>query len=413
MNYFSVWPFFVCLGVICAAVATPLFRLADAPTTDKAKRNPGLDGLRGFLALAVVFHHGAMYHGYLMTGIWKLLPSRFYTGLGQGGVSIFFMITGYLFWGKIIADQHKKSVNWRALYIGRIFRIAPVYLLAVCSMLVIVGFETGWTLAEPVSTVAKEVTNWLALGIRPRYEVNGFRDTQVLLAGVTWSLRFEWDFYGALFVLALTLAAICRMLPARHQLFSWLLPGFILAACLIRSPSPNYPDNAICCALFSLGMLAAACGPFRLGPDWLRSSAVLALVAIALVGFPSSYQAGPVLLLGAAFTLIASGCTVFGIMTSRPAIRLGDISYGIYLLQGLALAAAFRPAPLRLLALADPYYHWLLLLSATLALVGAATIVHVIVERPGIALGRRIAQRFAPDDAAVIVNFDIRPSGRI
>jgi peptidoglycan/LPS O-acetylase OafA/YrhL len=393
MNYFSVWPFFACLAVICAAVATPLFRLADAPTTDKGKRNPGLDGLRGFLALAVVFHHGAIYHGYLLTGIWTVPPSSFYTGLGQGGVSIFFMVTGYLFWGKVITEQFRSGVNWPALYIGRIFRIAPVYLLAVCSMLVIVGFETDWTLLQPVSTVAKEVTNWLALGIRPRYDVNSFRDTDLLLAGVTWSLKFEWAFYGALFILALVLAAVCRLLPARRKLFTWLLPGFVLAACLIKSPFPNQPNRSICCALFSVGMLAAACGPFRLGPDWLRSSAVLAFVAIALVGFPSSYHAGPVLLLGAAFTLIASGCTVFGTTTSRPAMRLGDISYGIYLLQGLALAAAFRPASLRVLALADPYYHWMLLLSAALVLVGAATIVHVIVERPGITLGRRIARR--------------------
>lgn len=45
-----------------------------------------------------------------------------------------------------------------------------------------------------------------------------------------------------------------------------------------------------------------------------------------------------VALLGAAFYLGSSGPILFGILTSQPARRLGDISYSVYLLLlGLAL----------------------------------------------------------------------------
>ena len=118
---------------------------------------------------------------------------------------------------------------------------------------------------------------------------------------------------------------------------------------------------------------------------------MLALLVSTFAVSSSAFATTPVILLGAVFYLITSGCTVFGLLTCRPACRLGDVSYGIYLLQGLALAVVFRPGPLRAAALASPVHHWLLMLFCAVLLVVAATTAHVLVERPGIALGRRVA----------------------
>ena len=49
-----------------------------------------LDGLRGFLALAVFFHHGALYHTFIQDGLWRPPPDRFYALLGPFGVALFF-----------------------------------------------------------------------------------------------------------------------------------------------------------------------------------------------------------------------------------------------------------------------------------------------------------------------------------
>lgn len=68
----------------------------------------------------------------------------------------------------------------------------------------------------------------------------------------------------------------------------------------------------------------------RTMPDWMASSVIGALIIAAFLTSHTVYAVQAVILLGAAFYLIASGCTIFGILTSSPARRLGDASYGIY-----------------------------------------------------------------------------------
>ncbi len=154
--------------------------------------------------------------------------------------------------------------------------------------------------------------------------------------------------------------------------------------------------NAVVIALFLAGMLCASLDDkgFRMRLSD-RAASVIALALLASVFlFRNCYASGPVILLGATFFLIISGCTVFGLLVSRPAIRLGDISYGIYLLQGLALAAFFRPGILRALAIASPVYHWCLGLLSACALIAVAVVAHVAIERPGIVLGKRVGKAF-------------------
>jgi peptidoglycan/LPS O-acetylase OafA/YrhL len=54
------------------------------------------------------------------------------------------------------------------------------------------------------------------------------------------------------------------------------------------------------------------------------------------------YAAGPIILLGGAFFLIISGAKLFSLLSSRPARRLGNVSYGIYLLQELIMTLVLR-----------------------------------------------------------------------
>jgi peptidoglycan/LPS O-acetylase OafA/YrhL len=96
------------------------------------------------------------------------------------------------------------------------------------------------------------------------------------------------------------------------------------------------------------------------------------------------------LLMGFVFYLITSGCSVFGLLCSRVAQRLGDVSYGIYLLQGLVLTIVFSFGPARALALASPVLHWSMMLSCAVLLVVVATCTHTWIERTGIETGKRV-----------------------
>ncbi len=59
LNYYSAWPFFLEAGLLFALVSTPLFRTADSPPIAEKSRIEEFDGLRGFLALSIFFHHTA------------------------------------------------------------------------------------------------------------------------------------------------------------------------------------------------------------------------------------------------------------------------------------------------------------------------------------------------------------------
>jgi peptidoglycan/LPS O-acetylase OafA/YrhL len=104
----------------------------------------------------------------------------------------------------------------------------------------------------------------------------------------------------------------------------------------------------------------------------------------------SHYTVGPILLLAVVFRCVSAGCSVFGLLTSRGATRLGNISYAVYLLQGLVLNAVFLPA--RALAVTSPAAHWALAGGVVLGLAGFAGVVHVVIERPAVALGQRLAR---------------------
>jgi peptidoglycan/LPS O-acetylase OafA/YrhL len=121
----------------------------------------------------------------------------------------------------------------------------------------------------------------------------------------------------------------------------------------------------------------------------------LGVVALGVTSFDSMYDIGPELLLGAGFLLIVSGATLFGLLLTRPARRLGDISYGIYLLQGPVLLLAFSLPGLRAASVSSPAVHWGLVAIAAAALTAFATLTHSLVERPGIKAGRWASRRVA------------------
>lgn len=124
VELFSMWQFFVLIAACMLVVSgSRVFAHLDATPTGRVHQLETLDGLRGFLALAVFVHHATVTYGYVRTGVWQAPPSRFYTLIGQVGVSLFFMTTGYLFWTKLL--EKKGKMNWPAVFVGRFFRIAP------------------------------------------------------------------------------------------------------------------------------------------------------------------------------------------------------------------------------------------------------------------------------------------------
>jgi len=336
----------------------------------------------------VFFHHAAIYHRYLLDGRWELPPSSFYILVGQVGVAMFFMLAGYLFWSRLISEKGRP--NWLKLYIGRLFRIGPLYIFAVAVAISIVLAKLGLRLNVPAAQLINELVSWCSLGFLSPTSLNGYADAPLLLAGVTWTLHFEWIFYLSLPLLAL---------PARHGNlhFAFAVGGFALSLAYlathniaaITAPPP------VCIALFLAGMTSASLAPRYVGfkrADHVASVIVGILICGVFIAFDSSHNVSVTLLLGIAFYLIASGCSFFGLLTSRSARRLGNVSYGIYLLQGLVLTIVFSNQWARDTALQSPLGHWFMVLLCAILLVTVATAAHALVERPGIKIGNRVGK---------------------
>ncbi|WP_086824106.1 acyltransferase [Allokutzneria sp. NRRL B-24872] len=340
-------------------LSVPAFARLDSPASGRFGH---VDGLRGFLALAVFVHHVAVWRGYAETGRWEPPESAFFEHLGKAPVWLFFMITGFLFWRKVIAGP----VRWRTMLLGRVFRIGPLYLVVILFMLLIVFWRTGFQLHQPAGTVLGQVASWLALGLSGNATtvINGYADAHTVVAGVTWTLQFEWVFYLSLPLLALV----------RKRL---LMPSVMLALLLAL---PANEMSALPLASFAslfAGMVCAALPPLSV-PDRLSS----AVVVLCLLPGPFLAPTGSlqIVLLAVAFFLVCNGSSVFGLLGLRASRRLGAVSYGVYLSHGLVLTLL---APTT----------WPVAALAGLIVLVVAALAHVLVERPGIRWGKRLSTR--------------------
>ena len=283
MGFYSSLPCLVTTALLLGLASTPLLRSADAPPTDLAVRVGTIDGLRGLLALAVFFHHAAIWHQYIIIGEWRPPPSRFYANLGPAGVSMFFMITGYLFWSQMLKTRGRP--NFLKLYVGRLFRIVPLYLVLALIVLVSVGFATHWRLNESPFSVSNEVARWLAGGVLDVPDVNAYH-ASLISASVTWSLSYEWMFYASLIVTAFF---------ARNPLAGFLLPLVGLITVILLFYCGYRLFEAKIALLFSVGMIAAAVRePLASAalngiPQWALSAVAIGAAALAVMGFDGMY----------------------------------------------------------------------------------------------------------------------------
>ena len=344
-------------------------------------RVTGIDGLRGFLATSVFIHHALIWRGYLLSGLWEAPQSNFYNQLGQSSVALFFMVTGFLFAGRLL-DGNMDRVRF---YAGRVMRLAPLYLLAVILMLTLVAWRSDFTLHQPGLEVLGQSLRWLTFGFLTP-PVNGLAETGLITAYVTWTLPWEWKFYALLPIVAFALRRRANSLM--------VLLGFMVCALFV--------SFAPMARLFVGGLVAAF---LARDSRWIafartrRASAVaLACLLATLLLFHGAFRLPPFVLLTTFFAIVAGGNSLFGVLSWRASRLLGEISFSLYLLHGLLLFILFRlivPAPQDL----SVQQHWLVVGGAAPLLVLISLATFRWVERPGIgrtkALSEWAHRRFA------------------
>lgn len=351
------------------ATAAALAKLFGAPPP--SGRNETIDGLRGFLALFVFLHHGSVWYFFLRTGVWKAPPSHLYTHFGQSGVALFFMITGFLFYSKLL-NAKGKPIDWLRLFVSRVLRLTPLYLVAVGFIFLSVYILSNGALREPAGKLLVSAIRWIGFTVIGGPDLNGVERTWMSVAGVTWSLKFEWLFYLSLPLLAL-LAGV--HVPA------WaIVLGVIVGGAALRSPSIHYLS-------FLGGIVAAFIVRFPSAREFastrLASFANVACVVALVAVFPTSEAVAPIALLSIIFALIACGNSLFGLFRASASRVLGEFAYGIYLLHGAVLFTLFKfilgEAASKQLTVLE---HWSLMVSVTPLIVCVSFLAYRCIENP-------------------------------
>jgi peptidoglycan/LPS O-acetylase OafA/YrhL len=331
---------------------------------------PQLDGLRAVAVLLVVTFHTSPAFAWLH---------------GWRGVTIFFVLSGYLITSLALAEESQRGgLSFLGFYIRRTFRILPLYylvLLVYCVMILGLGLSPknhrGLTTALPYYLAYLQE---VPLALRGGPEGLPFNQS--------WSLGIEEKFY--LFWPVVAFGVLAR---ARH------LRPWVAGALIVGFASFRWFGSPLISDLFShyyhilTGCLLAILKPQSLAGRRPLTYPLLVLVLLCQLAVPQlslphwaselnhlAYTAGVALLLAA---LLTETTRVRSLLAWRPLAFVGKISYGIYLVHLLCLHAAETVT-------SNPVVS--LVLTSALS-IAVATVLHWTIEKPLIGVGRRFSRR--------------------
>ncbi|SDU99382.1 Peptidoglycan/LPS O-acetylase OafA/YrhL, contains acyltransferase and SGNH-hydrolase domains [Pseudomonas mucidolens] len=333
-----------------------------------------IDGLRGYLAFFVFLHHSCIWYYYLQSGVWALPPSRLFVHFGQIGVALFFMITGFLFFNKLLESRGRK-VDWLRLYISRFLRLTPLYLFSMALLFLIVWVLTRDGLVQPIDEILIGGLKWIGFRVVGAPDLNGLLGTRYISAGVTWTLPYEWFFYLFLPVIALAIGLrppfrylflavlavyVFEVYGYRYD-FGWLFLGGMGAAFLVRYDRFN---------AFAVSRLATCI--------------IVGVIVFVVTRYPTIYVGfEPKLLLMIVFCLIAGGNSIFGLLKLKVSRAMGEMAYSIYLLHGILLFVIFKFVLGSVSASQLTFLqYWGVIVLATPVLIFVCALTFRFIERP-------------------------------
>lgn len=246
---------------------------------------PDLDGLRAVaIGLVLAAHAG--------------LPA----GLGQTGVTLFFVLSGWLITSLLLTEDR---IDIRAFYVRRFRRLAPAFLFMLAGV-TLLGLAGAWSgqWAQSVAWALSEVgNNATALGVSINEP-----------ASHSWSLNIEEQFYLAFPLLLATIQ--------RRAVIAVLLVVAMIGPLARIDPDPVFLSHATHARLdgIAVGCLAALVG-WRTGPR--LGFAGLCIVVAA--GVSGAYW------LSLTIATLGAALAVTSVLPLAPLALVGKRAYSLYL----------------------------------------------------------------------------------
>ena len=225
MNPLSPLPAILCLLIAVGSALPFTDRISHASSTGKYA---SIDGLRGYLAIFVFLSHSTIWYFFLRTGNWQEPDSNLFVHFGQSSVALFFMITSFLFFNKLLDDGHQK-IDWLTLYVSRFTRLVPLYFCLMAAFFIVIAVITNGFSEEQPIIVLRKLAQWLGFTFFGGPSFKGSSQSEMLIAGSVWSLPYEWMFYFSLPIIGLAvkvrpklfviaLSALLMIISAREVL---------------------------------------------------------------------------------------------------------------------------------------------------------------------------------------------------
>lgn len=289
----------------------------------KLEYRADIDGLRAIAVLAVVLFH-ANY--------------GFFKG-GFVGVDVFFVISGFLITSIILKSTDSPGPFLKRFYEGRVRRLLPPA-IPVLVLTTIAGYQL--LSAEAMEEYSKSlisfigfVSNWFFWDIAGYFD--GPSHTKPLLH--TWSLSVEEQFYLFFPILALMLMKKGRSLVLGVTL-AIIAISFLINLYLVATNDLNSAFFNSLGRFWEMGIGAAlACGVLQAPKSYAAKSmiGVLGLAAIlgsilfldSSIAFPGVWAVIPTV--GTAMVIYAQGGIAARLLSFKPVVAIGLISYALYL----------------------------------------------------------------------------------
>jgi peptidoglycan/LPS O-acetylase OafA/YrhL len=334
---------------------------------------PELDGLRFYAFLAVFAYHTLPLQPAVYRGLHLPLPSLWAALVksGASGVDLFFVLSAFLITALLLRERRQTGgISLHLFYLRRILRIWPLYFVVLAVAVVLAHTIPGQSLPwYYVVGYLLFVGNWMNVAFGHPLSV----------CGPLWTVSIEEQFYLVWpllmkilgrrgMIIAAVVAFLLATLSQIVVVLAGLSPGYIYYGSLSRSGS------------LALGILLALFAD-RL-PGLTRGRRGL-LLAAGLTGWIAasawlSDQPGPfdmrtvpgrlvILVGGRLLVSVGALAILYACLGSRSrlvrsywVVRLGKISYGLYMLHFIGL--------LFMIDLLHPRWGWTLLATKALGL---------------------------------------------
>ena len=335
-----------------------------------------MEGLRGF-AVFLVF----LVHLVTLTKPWISADASFLYfmtavhTIGNSGVDMFFVLSGYLIYGSLISRRQQ----FLRFMSRRIQRIYPAF-IAVFAVYLILSF--GFPAESKIPNSAVDGILYL---IQNFLLLPGLFPIQPMIT-VAWSLSYEMFYYC-------TIPAAITLLRLRERSAIWRTAFFLGVAFLMACYCAIFGGH-IRLVMFISGIVLyeAVNDPRIQSPQSFFGYLVLPF-GLLFTLLPLEGSVGSVLKVGVLFIsfftlflycLRSPSSCLSRFFTWTPMRWLGNMSYSYYLLHGLALKAAFLALATVMLPVAQygPWLFWALLPTMFVLTIFPTAALYLLVERP-------------------------------